>query len=85
MPAGRVTAPIRLAGTTSRGPRIGLASVCGRFVSAAPPDELARYFDVQQVTETVLDPSYNVAPTDDVYVVLETGGVRRLGDLGTGA
>ena len=52
--------------------------MCGRFVSASPPDELARYFDVDQVTEQVLDRSFNVAPTNDVYVVLETGGVRRL-------
>ncbi|MBA2282041.1 MAG: SOS response-associated peptidase [Acidimicrobiia bacterium] len=52
--------------------------MCGRFVSAAPPDELARYFDVQETSETALDPSYNVAPTDDVYVVVETGGLRRL-------
>ena len=37
--------------------------MCGRFVSASPPDELARYFDVEQVAEQVLDPSYNVAPT----------------------
>jgi putative SOS response-associated peptidase YedK len=52
--------------------------MCGRFVSASPPDELARYFDVDDVSETVLDPSYNVAPTNDVYVVVETGGLRRL-------
>jgi putative SOS response-associated peptidase YedK len=52
--------------------------MCGRFVSASPPDELARYFQVQDVAEQVLEPSYNVAPTSDVYVVLERGGVRRL-------
>lgn len=56
--------------------------MCGRFVSASPPDELARYFDVDQVAETVagdgLDPSYNVAPTNDVYVVYDTGDLRRL-------
>lgn len=56
--------------------------MCGRFVSSTPPDELARYFDAEQVserlTEKALDPSYNVAPTNDVYVVVETGGVRRL-------
>jgi putative SOS response-associated peptidase YedK len=52
--------------------------MCGRFVSAAPPDELARYFDVAEVAEQVLDPSFNVAPTSDVYVVVESGGVRRL-------
>lgn len=52
--------------------------MCGRFVSASPPDELARYFDVDQVSDTVLERSYNVAPTNDVYVVVESGGVRRL-------
>jgi putative SOS response-associated peptidase YedK len=52
--------------------------MCGRFVSASPPDELARYFDVDQVAEQVLEPSFNVAPTKDVYVIVETGGVRRL-------
>ncbi len=52
--------------------------MCGRFVSASPPDELARYFDVAEVSEQVLEPSYNVAPTKDVYVVVETGGLRRL-------
>lgn len=52
--------------------------MCGRFVSASPPDELARYFQVEQVAEQVLEPSFNVAPTKDIYVVVERGGVRRL-------
>lgn len=51
--------------------------MCGRFVSASPPDEIARYFDAA-APEHALDPSYNVAPTNDVYAVYETGGVRRL-------
>jgi putative SOS response-associated peptidase YedK len=51
--------------------------MCGRFVSASPPDEIARYFDAA-APEEVLDPSYNVAPTKDVYVVLEHGGLRRM-------
>jgi putative SOS response-associated peptidase YedK len=52
--------------------------MCGRFVSSSPPDELAKYFDVEAVAESVLEPSYNVAPSQDVYVVVETGGLRRL-------
>jgi len=52
--------------------------MCGRFVSSSPPDELAKYFDVEAVSEAVLEPSYNVAPSQDIYVVVETGGVRRL-------
>jgi putative SOS response-associated peptidase YedK len=53
--------------------------MCGRFVSASPPDEIARYFDAAPApAEQVLEPNYNVAPTNDVYAVLESGGVRRL-------
>lgn len=50
--------------------------MCGRFVSASPPDEIARYFDAVDPEEAVLEPSYNVAPTDDVYAVLEHDGRR---------
>lgn len=51
--------------------------MCGRFVSASPPDEIARYFDAES-PETALEPSYNVAPTNDVYAVTSDGGVRRV-------
>jgi putative SOS response-associated peptidase YedK len=52
--------------------------VCGRYVSASPPDEIARYFDAEPPVETAIEPSWNVAPTDDVYVVLADGEARRL-------
>ncbi|MCU1356130.1 MAG: hypothetical protein JWM89_1548 [Acidimicrobiales bacterium] len=52
--------------------------MCGRYVSSSPPDEIARYFDAEPPTETAIEPSWNVAPTDDVYVVLADGGVRRV-------
>jgi putative SOS response-associated peptidase YedK len=52
--------------------------MCGRFVSSSPPDEVARYFDAEPPTEAALEPRWNVAPTDDVYVVLVDGDVRRL-------
>jgi len=55
--------------------------MCGRFVSASPPDKIARYFDAAPDGERVLEPSYNVAPTNDVYAVLEHGGVRKLETL----
>jgi putative SOS response-associated peptidase YedK len=51
--------------------------MCGRFVSASPPDEIAKYFDAA-APEQALPENYNVAPTNDVYAVYETGGVRRL-------
>jgi putative SOS response-associated peptidase YedK len=51
--------------------------MCGRFVAASPPDQIARYFDAQ-APEALLEPSYNVAPTNDVYAVLEDGTTRRV-------
>ncbi len=51
--------------------------MCGRFVSASPPDEIARYFDAE-AAEAALEPSYNVAPTNDVYVVHVDGRARRV-------
>ena len=52
--------------------------MCGRFVSATPPDQIAQYFGAEEVSEAVLEPNWNVAPTTDVYTVLESKGVRRL-------
>jgi putative SOS response-associated peptidase YedK len=51
--------------------------MCGRFVSASPPDEIARYFDAAE-PEQAIGENYNVAPTNDVYAVYEDGEVRRL-------
>ncbi|MBK9178254.1 MAG: SOS response-associated peptidase [Acidimicrobiales bacterium] len=50
--------------------------MCGRFASATPPDRLARYFDAALGAEALLGPSYNVAPTNDVYVVVDTAEGR---------
>lgn len=59
-----------------------MTAVCGRFVSTSPPDEIARYFGAAEVDEALVQgghgPNHNVAPTTDVYAVLEDGGVRRV-------
>lgn len=54
--------------------------MCGRFVSSTPPDQLARYFDVEEVPEQLLDrgPNYNTAPTTGIFVVRSDGSTRRL-------
>jgi putative SOS response-associated peptidase YedK len=55
--------------------------MCGRFVSASPPDEIAKYFGAETLAEPEkekLDVSFNVAPSNDVYAVLERSGTRRL-------
>jgi len=54
--------------------------MCGRFVSASPPDQIARYFDAVDETGGA-EPNYNVAPTTDVFAVLVDGGVRKLESL----
>ena len=51
--------------------------MCGRFVSATPPDQVAAYFGAE-APEAQLGPSYNLAPTDDIYAVLSDGSARHL-------
>ena len=56
--------------------------MCGRYVSATPPDQLAQYFGAESMVEPPEDlesfGNYNVAPTQGVYTVYETHGERRL-------
>jgi putative SOS response-associated peptidase YedK len=51
--------------------------MCGRFVSATPPDQIAAYFGTE-APEALLAPSYNLAPTNDVYAILSDGTTRHL-------
>jgi len=55
--------------------------MCGRFVAASPPAEIAAYFGVDEVADTPFEPNFNVAPTSDVYVVYTEGTTRRLDPL----
>lgn len=52
--------------------------MCGRFVSTSTPEEIASYFGAEPAPEAAIEASWNVAPTNDVYVVLEDGGIRRV-------
>ena len=45
--------------------------MCGRFVSATPPDQIAAYFGAELAAEP-LPENYNVAPTNEIYAVVET-------------
>jgi putative SOS response-associated peptidase YedK len=47
--------------------------MCGRFVSASPPEELAKYFGAAPV-DALLPENYNVAPTSDIYAVVGSAG-----------
>ncbi|MFZ4517847.1 MAG: SOS response-associated peptidase [Microthrixaceae bacterium] len=54
--------------------------MCGRFVSSSPPDAVARYFDVDEVTAQAEQhvANFNTAPTTDIFTVYQDGSVRRL-------
>jgi putative SOS response-associated peptidase YedK len=45
--------------------------VCGRYASSRKADDLVSYFEVQDPPEEVLPASWNVAPTDPVYAVVQ--------------
>ncbi len=55
--------------------------MCGRYVAVSSPDVLAEHFEV---TETVVDkhrPRFNVAPSTQVYSIIDHGDERRLGTM----
>ena len=45
--------------------------MCGRYVSARSPQDLATTYQATLAPDLVLPPSWNVAPTDQVWAVLE--------------
>lgn len=49
--------------------------MCGRFVSSTAPDRIAKYFGAESTVET-LGENYNVAPTNDIYGVVDQGGQK---------
>ena len=55
--------------------------MCGRFVSVSTPEQLAETFRVDEIRTESMGERYNVAPTLDVYSVIETDDQRRLGTL----
>lgn len=48
--------------------------MCGRFVVAGAASDLVAMFDIDLVSATVPGPSFNVAPTDSVRIILDTIG-----------
>ncbi len=55
--------------------------MCGRFSLSGDVDFYAEYFGVDHVLTESLDRSWNVAPTDPVYVVAEREEARNLGTM----
>ena len=55
--------------------------MCGRFSITGDLDFYAEYFGVDEVVTEPLAKSWNVAPTDQVYVIAERDGERQLGSM----
>ena len=59
-----------------------VVGVCGRFVSSTPVNKLADQFLVEEVKVDSHEPSWNVAPTDEVLAVaIGREGARQLGSF----
>ena len=55
--------------------------MCGRYVSSSSATVLESYLAIDEVKAEPLDESYNVAPTDEVYAVVERDQKRLLGTM----
>ncbi len=55
--------------------------MCGRFSLTGDIDFYVEYFGVDEVVADPIEPSWNVAPTDPVYVIAERDDVRQLGSM----
>ncbi len=57
--------------------------MCGRMVAATTTDVLDDYFEVDQIELSAqsYEPNYNVAPTQQILVIAEHQGLRRLGTM----
>jgi putative SOS response-associated peptidase YedK len=52
--------------------------MCGRFVSASLPGEIADYFSAASVAKTRTEANYNVAPSVNVPVIVSSDDLRQL-------
>lgn len=58
--------------------------MCGRFAVSGDLDFYAGYYGIDDVATESVDASWNVAPTDETYVVAEHEDERKLGKMGWG-
>lgn len=50
--------------------------MCGRYAAAKDAVEIAEWFHAQQLPEVELPARYNIAPTQESYIVVDEAGVR---------
>lgn len=52
--------------------------MCGRYASSRRPEELIEEFEIESVPAHLLEPNWNTAPTQSIYVVAEVEQRRTL-------
>ena len=52
--------------------------MCGRYAATREASELGDWFRVEELPSTELAPRFNVAPTSEVYIVVDEDKTRRL-------
>lgn len=50
--------------------------MCGRFVQKAKPKEIEKEFSLKVKDESIFEPRYNIAPTQNIPAILEKDGER---------
>lgn len=58
--------------------------MCGRFAMTGDIDFYRGYYGIDELATESLDQSWNVAPTDETYVIAEHEERRKLGRMGWG-
>lgn len=52
--------------------------MCGRYAASRRPEELIEEFGIESVPAHLLEPNWNTAPTQSIYVVAEVEQRRTL-------
>lgn len=55
--------------------------MCGRFTLTIDPVDLAEYFQIDNMDEITFEPSYNIAPSQNILAVINHHGKRKAGYL----
>ncbi len=58
-----------------------IKSMCGRFIQTNKSKQIDKKFKVNTAQDSFLKPRYNIAPTQTIPAVLETGGERIISGL----
>ena len=51
--------------------------MCGRFAMTESEEKIVNHFQIQH-SEVLPEPSYNIIPSQDIPIILQQDGIRRL-------